>query len=53
MTSEIGSEGMLPQGELQWPGAVTDDIDEFVEAAVTLYKDEEKWQGSKPVSLNP
>lgn len=43
VTSEIGSEGMLPQGELQWPGAVTDDIDEFVEAAVTLYKDEEKW----------
>ncbi|PTP09216.1 glycosyltransferase [Vibrio splendidus] len=43
VTSEIGSEGMLPQGELQWPGAVVDDIDEFVEAAVALYKDEEKW----------
>ncbi|MEZ9240105.1 glycosyltransferase family 4 protein [Vibrio splendidus] len=43
VTSEIGSEGMLPQGELQWPGAVADDIDEFVEAAVALYKDEEKW----------
>ncbi|MDH5895808.1 glycosyltransferase [Vibrio splendidus] len=43
VTSEIGSEGMLPQGELQWPGAVEDDIDEFVEAAVALYKDEEKW----------
>lgn len=43
VTSEIGSEGMLPQGELQWPGAVTDDIDEFVEQAVGLYKDEEKW----------
>ncbi|WP_192890873.1 glycosyltransferase [Vibrio bathopelagicus] len=47
VTSEIGSEGMLPQGELQWPGAVTDDIDEFVEAAVTLYKDEEKWLKAK------
>ncbi|MEZ8409603.1 glycosyltransferase [Vibrio splendidus] len=43
VTSEIGSEGMLPQGELQWSGAVADDIDEFVEAAVALYKDEEKW----------
>ncbi|MCF7506427.1 glycosyltransferase family 4 protein [Vibrio sp. L3-7] len=43
VTSEIGSEGMLPQGELQWPGAVADDIYEFVEAAVALYKDEEKW----------
>ncbi|WP_122054387.1 glycosyltransferase [Vibrio sp. Evd11] len=43
VTSEIGSEGMLPQGDLQWPGAVADDIDEFVEAAVALYKDEEKW----------
>ncbi|MEZ9679836.1 glycosyltransferase [Vibrio splendidus] len=43
VTSEIGSEGMLLQGELQWPGAVEDDIDEFVEAAVALYKDEEKW----------
>ncbi|WP_146450190.1 glycosyltransferase [Vibrio kanaloae] len=43
VTSEIGSEGMLPQGELQWPGAVADDIDEFVEQAVALYNDEEKW----------
>ncbi|MEZ8188604.1 glycosyltransferase [Vibrio sp. 1F279] len=43
VTSEIGSEGMLPQGELQWPGEVADDIDEFVEAAVALYKDKEKW----------
>ncbi|MEZ9246725.1 glycosyltransferase [Vibrio lentus] len=43
VTSEIGSEGMLPQGELQWPGAVADDIDEFVEQAIALYKDEERW----------
>ncbi|PMH28607.1 glycosyltransferase [Vibrio lentus] len=43
VTSEIGSEGMLPQGELLWPGAVADDIDEFVEQAVGLYKDEEQW----------
>ncbi|KAA8679560.1 glycosyltransferase family 4 protein [Vibrio gigantis] len=43
VTSEIGSEGMLPQGELQWPGAVADDIDEFVEQAVALYEDEERW----------
>ncbi|MFS1859576.1 glycosyltransferase [Vibrio lentus] len=43
VTSEIGSEGMLPQGDLQWPGAVADDIDEFVEQAVALYNDEENW----------
>ncbi|MFA0550990.1 glycosyltransferase [Vibrio lentus] len=43
VTSEIGSEGMLPQGDLQWPGAVADDIDEFVEQAVALYNDEKKW----------
>ncbi|MEZ9365208.1 glycosyltransferase family 4 protein [Vibrio sp. 10N.286.49.E11] len=43
VTSEIGSEGMLPKGELQWPGAVADDIDAFVEQTVALYKDEEKW----------
>ena len=43
VTSQIGSEGMLPQGELQWPGTVADDIDEFVAAAVELYRDEEKW----------
>ena len=43
VTSEIGSEGMLPQGDLQWPGSVADDIDEFVEQAVALYNDEEKW----------
>ncbi|PMG47208.1 glycosyltransferase [Vibrio lentus] len=43
VTSEIGSEGMLPQGDLQWPGAVADDIDEFVEQAVALYNDKEMW----------
>ena len=43
VTSQIGSEGMLPQGELQWPGAIADDIDEFVTAAVELYRDKEKW----------
>ncbi|MDN3702107.1 glycosyltransferase family 4 protein [Vibrio artabrorum] len=43
VTSEIGREGMLPQGELQWPGAVADDIDAFAEEAVALYQDQEKW----------
>ncbi|MEZ9565122.1 glycosyltransferase [Vibrio artabrorum] len=43
VTSEIGREGMLPQGELQWSGAVADDIDAFVEEAVALYQDQEKW----------
>ena len=41
ITTSSGSEGMHQQEP--WPGVVTDDITEFVEAAVKLYKDEEAW----------
>lgn len=41
VTTSIGCEGMT-QNEL-WPGYITDDITDFVEAAVKLYTDEKSW----------
>ena len=41
VTTSIGSEGMH-NGE-SWGGAVADDVEAFVEAAVNLYRDEEAW----------
>ncbi|MBW3698089.1 glycosyltransferase [Vibrio sp. T187] len=43
ITSSIGAEGMLPSDEDVWPGAVEDELDTFVQAAVDLYQDQEKW----------
>jgi len=42
ITTSIGSEGM--HGEEPWPGMITDNTDQFIEAAVTLYSDEKQWQ---------
>ena len=41
ITTSLGAEGM--HQEEPWSGVVTDDITEFVEAAVKLYNDEEAW----------
>ena len=41
ITTSIGSEG-LHQKE-PWPGVVTDDLNDFVDAAVDLYSNEKKW----------
>lgn len=41
VTSSLGSEGM--HQDEPWPGVVTDNITEFVNAAVTLYNDEQVW----------
>jgi len=41
ITTSLGSEGM--HNNEPWGGAVKDDIDAFVEAAVKLYNDEEAW----------
>ncbi|MFC2073592.1 glycosyltransferase [Campylobacterota bacterium] len=41
ITTSLGSEGMH-HGE-PWPGVITDDINEFVEASVTLYNNEQAW----------
>lgn len=42
VTTAIGIEGICDKEA--WPGAVTSDSDEFIEAAVTLYQDETFWQ---------
>ena len=41
ITTSLGSEGM--HNDEPWGGIIADDIDEFVNAAVQLYKDEEAW----------
>jgi hypothetical protein len=41
VTTPIGCEGI---SLLSWPGAVVDSIDGFIEAAVTLYTDQTKWE---------
>ncbi len=49
ITTSIGSEGMHDQEP--WPGAIADDMNEFVEAAVTLYNDEEAWLATQHNAL--
>ncbi|RDH82502.1 MAG: glycosyltransferase [endosymbiont of Galathealinum brachiosum] len=41
ITTTTGSEGMHNQET--WPGFVTDDLTEFVDSAVDLYNNEDKW----------
>jgi glycosyltransferase involved in cell wall biosynthesis len=41
VTTTVGAEAM--QGKLEWNGAITDDLDEFVRSAVELYKNEAIW----------
>ena len=41
ITTSLGAEGMF--NKEPWPGVIADDIEAFVEAAVALYQDEEKW----------
>ena len=45
VTTSVGSEGMHDQE--QWPGVVADDVGHFVEAAVKLYNNEDKWLRSQ------
>jgi glycosyltransferase involved in cell wall biosynthesis len=42
VTTSIGSESM--HGDLPWNGFVTDDVTDFVDAAVQLYQDKAIWQ---------
>jgi O-antigen biosynthesis protein len=45
VTTSIGAEGFIPQGaDLDWNGYVTDEIDSFVEAAVSLYTHQQQWE---------
>jgi len=41
ITTTLGSEGM--HKEEPWPGVIADEMNDFVEAAVKLYSDEEAW----------
>jgi len=41
ITSSLGSEGMHDQQP--WPGVITDEVSDFVDAAVHLYNDEQAW----------
>ena len=45
ITSTIGSEGMLGDllDETSWPGSIADKINDFAEAAIDLYNDENAW----------
>lgn len=43
VTTAIGSEGMLPKNSDEWPGATVDSVDQFVQEAVDLYSNEERW----------
>lgn len=45
ITTSVGSEGMYDT-EL-WPGVISNDIEEFAQKAVELYKDKQKWQDSQ------
>ncbi len=44
ITSSIGSEGMYDAQTECWPGAVADDINDFVDAAVEIYQNESSWR---------
>lgn len=50
VTTSIGSEGMHDQEP--WPGIITDEMTEFVEAAVTLYNVEEAWLSAQKNALS-
>jgi len=41
VTTTIGAEAM--HGNLEWAGAVSDDVNEFVKAAIQLYSDKSIW----------
>ncbi|MDH5516928.1 MAG: glycosyltransferase family 4 protein [Gammaproteobacteria bacterium] len=45
VTTTVGSEGM--HNDEAWPGIVTDEIDEFAQAAVKLYSNQELWLGAQ------
>ena len=42
VTTSVGAEGM--SGDLPWCGAIADDAGAFAEAAIDLYRDQEKWK---------
>lgn len=50
VTTSIGAEGMsMP--DMSWPGAIADDVADFVDAAVRLYGDKDAWQTAQNRTL--
>jgi glycosyltransferase involved in cell wall biosynthesis len=45
ITTTVGSEGMHDNQE--WPGIIADDMQEFVNKAVELYNDKDKWEDAQ------
>ena len=45
VTTSVGSEGMHQQEA--WPGVISDDVAEFVDAAVDLYNNEQAWKSAQ------
>lgn len=56
ITTTLGSEGMHDEAQEPWPGIVTDNINNFVKAAVELYTNEAAWisaqQNTTPLLTN-
>lgn len=50
VTTPIGAEGMLAP-ETAWPGAVADNVEDFVRAAVKLYRDQQIWQRAQALAV--
>jgi len=54
ITTDIGAEGMSDNE--QWPGAISNDINDFVKQAVHLYSDQASWnksqQAAQPLLYN-
>jgi len=51
VTSSIGAEGMYHHQE-PWAGIIANNVDDFVEAAVKLYTDEEAWSKAQNNGTN-
>ncbi|GAA5521131.1 glycosyltransferase family 4 protein [Aliifodinibius salicampi] len=50
VTTDIGAEGL--QGNLNWPGAVENNPENFVDSSVELYTNREKWQKAQKYGVN-
>jgi len=44
VTTLIGSESMLELNIEHWPGVIANNTNDFVQAAITLYQDDQAWQ---------
>ncbi|MBE9532947.1 MAG: glycosyltransferase family 4 protein [Proteobacteria bacterium] len=49
ITTSVGSEAM--HGNMPWSGTISDDITEFVDAAVNLYNNESAWQAKQNLAM--